>query len=374
MKLSLQTFSQLLQSMASSVQGAAAQLIDLSVGSALRAILEANASVALWMQWLILQVLRTTRASTSTDSDLDSWMADFAFSRLAATASSGLAVFSRLVPSVAAFIPVGVNLKTADGTQIFTVTSGGGSPAWNPDRNGYDVGSGIPSVSLPVSAQLPGLPGNVQANTITVLATAVPGIDAVTNPAPTFGGLDAETDDAFRTRFRQYIASLSRATLKAAEYSVSTVQQGLRCVIQENVDSSGNRKPGNFVVALDDGTGAPSPALISAVASAIDWYRPVGSTFSVQAPAIALANIALSITIMPGASRQQVIADVANGLTSYVNGLSIGTELSITRIAQVTYQANSAVTNVTDITINGSVSDLVPGSLGTVKANSVVVS
>ena len=374
MKLSLQTFSQLLQSMASAVQGASAQLIDLSAGSVLRAILEANASIALWMQWLIVQVLRMTRASTSAADDLDSWMRDFAFNRLPATASSGLVVFSRLVPSLGVFIPVGVNLKTADGAQVFTVIAGGSNQSWNAERNGYDLAPGTASASVPVSAQVPGLSGNVQADTITILASAVPGIDEVSNPAPTVGGLDAETDDAFRARFRQYLASLSRATVKAAEYAIATVQQGLHYVIQENVDSNGNRRPGNFIVVVDDGTGHPSQALMSVVASAVDRYRPVGSTFSVQAPTIISANIALNIAIAQGTSRQQVIADVGNGLMRYVNGLSIGAVLSITRIAQAAYQASSAVTNVFAITINGQDTDLTPGSLATVKANSVVVS
>ena len=62
MILPLQNFTTLVQNMAAGVQGSAAQLIDLSVGSVLRALLEACASVALWMQWLILQVLSMTRA------------------------------------------------------------------------------------------------------------------------------------------------------------------------------------------------------------------------------------------------------------------------------------------------------------------------
>ena len=53
MQLSLRTFDTLVQSMAAAVQASAAQLLDLTVGSTLRAVLEANASIGLWMQWLI---------------------------------------------------------------------------------------------------------------------------------------------------------------------------------------------------------------------------------------------------------------------------------------------------------------------------------
>ena len=44
MQLSLQTFTALVQNMAAAVQSAATQLLDLTVGSTLRAVLEANAS------------------------------------------------------------------------------------------------------------------------------------------------------------------------------------------------------------------------------------------------------------------------------------------------------------------------------------------
>ena len=69
MQLPLQTFTSLVQGMAAAVQAASAQIFDLTIGSTLRAILEATASIGLWMQWLILQVLRMTRAATSNGPD-----------------------------------------------------------------------------------------------------------------------------------------------------------------------------------------------------------------------------------------------------------------------------------------------------------------
>src|ERR1700749_4411487 len=98
MQLSLRTFNTLVESMAVAVQASATQLLDLTVGSALRAVLEANASVCLWMQLLILELLRTTRAATSTGTDLDSWMADLSLTRLPAVSATGIVTFSRITP------------------------------------------------------------------------------------------------------------------------------------------------------------------------------------------------------------------------------------------------------------------------------------
>src|ERR1700709_2601151 len=98
MKLSLRGFGQLIEDMSAALQSSATALVDVSVGSVVRAIFEANASVVLWLQWLILQVLQITRASTSAGADLDSWMADFGLSRRPAAASTGKFPFSRLAP------------------------------------------------------------------------------------------------------------------------------------------------------------------------------------------------------------------------------------------------------------------------------------
>jgi uncharacterized phage protein gp47/JayE len=119
MQLSLRNFNTLVQNMAAAVEASATQLVDLSVGSTLRAVLEANASIGLWMQWLILLVLRMTRAATSSGGDLDSWMGDFSLARLPAIAATGIVTFSRFTPTVAALIPAGALVRTSDGTQTF---------------------------------------------------------------------------------------------------------------------------------------------------------------------------------------------------------------------------------------------------------------
>ncbi|MBV9132230.1 MAG: baseplate J/gp47 family protein, partial [Chloroflexi bacterium] len=174
MQLSLQTFSTLVQNMAASVQSAASQAFDVTVGSTVRAILEANASVALWMQWLILQVLQSTRAATSNGADLDTWMADFTLTRLPAVAATGTVTFSRYTATMPALIAPGVLVRTGDGAQTFSVVADTTNAAWNSQSAAYTLAAGISSITVPVAAQVSGSAGNVQAATVTLLATAVP--------------------------------------------------------------------------------------------------------------------------------------------------------------------------------------------------------
>lgn len=374
MRLSLQSFTTLVQNMAASVQAAASDLIDLSVGSTLRAVLEANASVGLWMQWLILQVLQTTRAATSTGGDLDTWMADMSLSRLPALAASGSVTFSRYSPVGTALVPAGTLVRTADGTQTFAVTSDPTNSAWTGASSGYTLAPGIASLSVPVIAQTWGTSGNVQANAISQLVTAIPGVDVVTNGAPMTNGLDAETDAALRARFQNYVQSRSRATPAAVGYAVSSIQQGLNYTLQENVDTTGASRMGSFVVTVDDGSGYPSASLLATVGSAVDAVRPVGSIFAVQPPSVVIANVSLLIAVAPAVAKPPVDAAVAQAIAAYLNELIIGAPLPLTKLAQLAYSASPAVANVSSIAINAMTQDLTPSISGVIKAGIVAVS
>jgi uncharacterized phage protein gp47/JayE len=373
MQLSLQTFNTLVRNMAAGVQSATTQLVDLSVGSVLRAVLESNASVGLWMQWLILQVLRMTRAATSSGADLDSWVADYTLARLPAVAATGQVTFSRYTPGLAALIPIGALVRTADGSQTFAVTADATNSAWSASSNGYAVASGVASLTVPVSAQAAGAAGNVQAATVSLLATAIPGIDTVSNAAAFQNGMDAESDAALRARFCNFISSRSRATTQAVGYAVSSIQQGLEYVIQENVDASGQPRMGSFLLTVDDGSGTPPTTLLSTVQASVNAVRPVGSLFSVQPPTVVVANVSLTINVATGADQAQATADVGNALQAYINTLSIGASLPLTRLAQIAYSANQTIVNVGQLQINGGTSDLVPAASAVIKAGTVAV-
>jgi uncharacterized phage protein gp47/JayE len=328
MQLQLRTFSSIVSSAAAAVQGSAKQLLDLTTGSTLRAVLEANASLALWLQWLILQVLQTTRASTSTGSDLDSWMADFSLTRLAAVPATGVVTFARFVPTSAAMVPVGAIVRTADGTQSFTVIANTALAAWNAAQNGYVLPAGASSIDVPVVAAAAGSVGNVQAGAITLMASALPGMDTVSNAAPLQGGLDAESDTALRTRFATFLATRSRATPLAVGNAITSLRQGLQYTIQENVAPDGSARVGCFLVTVDDGAGAPATSLIASAAAAVEAVRPVGATYTVQPPTIVQAQISMTIVTASGAVHADVAAQVVPAVTSYVNALPIGATLA----------------------------------------------
>ncbi len=322
----------------------------------------------------MLLVLQMTRAATSNGGDLDSWMADFSLVRLAASPASGMVAFSRYNSGAGALIPVGALVRTIDGSETFAVVADSSVTAWNSDLNGYIIGSGVSSLDVPVVAQTAGSCGNIQADWIVVLATALSGVDSVSNGAGFTNGIDAESDNAFRLRFQNFLSSRAQATLCAVRYAISSVQQGLSYIIQENQNPSGQFQLGNFVVVVDDGSGYPSNSLLSVIQQAIEAVRPVGSTFAVFPPVVSTVDVSLTITTTASADIAVVIPQIVDAIETYVNSLSVGASLPASRVVQIAYTAASSVVNVTGILLNNQPSDIVIQPCGVVKIGTVVVS
>jgi phage-related baseplate assembly protein len=373
MQLSLQNFSALVEGMAASVQGAAQSFLDLTAGSVLRAVLEANASVALWIQWLIVQVLSATRLMTSAGADVDSFGADFSFIRLPAVAASGSVTFSRFTPSISAFVPVGTVVSTGDNTQSFMVVADPTNATFSSFTNGFTLAAGLASLSVAVVAMVPGSAGNVLPGAISLLSSAVAGIDTVTNAAALTAGQDAESDAAFKSRFNIYLSGLSKATNISIAGAVASIQQGLSYQISENVSQNAATQMGHFIVTVDDGSGSPPASLLSTVWQAVNAVRPVGTSFAVQGPIVELANVALTLTTVAGSSHSAAVTAVAASIETYIAGLQIGAMLGYTKLAQLAYEASSSINNVSGLLLNGGTADIVPGLFGVVRTGTVTV-
>ena len=361
MALNIQNFGQWVQQQAAAVQASASQALNLTTGSVLRAILEANASVALWMQWIILQALAMTRAATSVGSDLDSWMADFSLVRQPAVAATGAVTFAALSGAPVATIAPGLIVRTSDGSQTFIVTTDTTNAAWT----GAAYVRALP-MTLPVAAVNAGTQGNVLAGTIALIAAAVPGVDTVVNGAGFTNGIDAESDAALRSRFANYINTRSKATKQAIGYAVQAVSQSLTWTVQEAT--------GSFIVTVDDGSGYPSAATLAAVGTSIENYRPVGVTYAVNAPTVVTATITFAITPTPGYSGAVLRIAAVAAVTAFVNGLPLGAALPYTRLPQVIYDSAQGISNVTSLLVNTATADIGGGAAQVVRVGSVVAS
>ena len=351
-------FPTLVSDMATAIQGKAAALIDLTIGSVLRAVVEATSMVVVWLEGLILLLLQTTRAATSSGADLDSWMADFGLTRLPALAATGEVTFSRFTATSQATIAPGTPVTTSDGSLQFTVTTDTTNAAWNAAASAYLIPAGTSSITVPVQCATLGTAGNVIAGAISLLGSAIPYVDTVTNALAFTTGEAAETDTALRVRFVAYIANLSKATKAAIGFVVTSIQAGVTYVLVEGSDYNGSPDPGYFYVVVNDGTGHPSSAFLSQVYTAIDAVRAAGIRFGVYAPVAVTVNVSLAVSVASGYDPAATQAAVNIAITNYIAAMTIGQTLSYTRLVQVAYDASPGVTNVTGLAVNGGTSDI----------------
>lgn len=372
--LNIKSFATLVSDQVTAMQASAAGLVDLAIGSVLRSITESNAGVAMWIQQLIVSLLVTTRAATCSGEDLDSWMADFSFTRLSAVQSTGPVTFSRFTATNQALIPVGSTVTTTDGTQAFTVTTDTANAAYSSTLAGYIIAAGVSSLSVPVQANTAGSAGNAQAGTITVISGSIQYVDTVTNSTTFVNGEDAESDSDFRARFVLWIASLSKATKAAIGYALSSMQSGVTYTLTENYAYNGSSQPGYFYAVVDDGSGTPSSTFISQAYAAIDAVRGFTITFGVFPPTVVSANVVMVITTDSSGDHATIVAIVQAAIQEYIASLSLGQLLPYSKLSNIAYGASSLVTNVSSVTLNGATADISATGKQVIRAGTISVS
>lgn len=374
--MNFQTLIALVQSMAAAAQSAASTALDFTVGSVLRAILEAVAGVQLWLQYLVLTVLQQSFLSSCTGAQVDTWLLDNfpAFGgRLPAVTASGSVTFSRYTATSSALVLVGSQVRTADGTQTFAVVVDTTNPLYVVASNGYLIPALTYSATIAVQAITAGAGGNVAANTISQIVGSVPYIDTVNNAAAFTNGEAAESDAAVKLRFQNWQETRASGTYAAVAYAVESVQSGLTYTIAPNQIANGTYTPGSFTVTVDDGSGATPSSTITTVATAVSGVRPIGSTAIVQAATALTANTAMTLTLASGYSSSAAVAAVAAAITAYINALPVGATLPYSVLAKLAYDAFTGITNVTGITLNSATVDLVPTTSQVIRAGTITV-
>ncbi|WP_173570516.1 baseplate J/gp47 family protein [Acetobacter conturbans] len=367
MNLSLQNFSTIVSNSCSVAQSSCSSLVNFAAGSVVRALFEANATVALWLQYLILQVLSVTRLSTSYGTDVDSWIAQFGMTRLSAAAATTTETFISLSPnSSSAIVPVGAIVKSSDGSVLFSVVKDSTNSNWSESSVGYIRQQGVASITCPVVCTVAGTTGNVMSGVLNILGTQISGIDTCTNVASISNGYDEESDDAVKARVNLWFSSLSSATLSSIEYAISSVSSSIVYQVIENRDVDNSYRPGFFYVAIDDGSGDISSDMLSAVQASIEENRACGVEFSVIRASVVYVAIVVPIVVKTGTDTSSIQTSITNSISDYVNGLAVGSVCSYTKISSLALEAVEAeVDSMGVVTVNQSSGD-VGGEVGSV--------
>jgi uncharacterized phage protein gp47/JayE len=185
MTLPTQTEQQMISAMATTFGSQTGVPPVFQSGDVLLAIFQAAAVQLDFLQALVQQVVALTRAQTSTGSDLDAWMAQFGFVRLAATYAEGLETFSASAPAPTLVnIPAsaltngvysgGALVQSLNSGIVYEVIPNTANSAYDKPSNSYIIQAGQTSVSVNVQAVNAGSASNVVAGALAVLASSVP--------------------------------------------------------------------------------------------------------------------------------------------------------------------------------------------------------
>lgn len=187
---------------------------DISVGSPEYTILEAVANeLATQGNTSTLQTY-SLDINTMSGSQLDDFVANFGIYRLQGQRATGSVIFSTGVPAT-------TNIAIPLGTQVYVpaINSSGVYTYFQTTAPGILL-SGTTSIQIPIEATLTGQSGNLAASSITGISTNLVGITSVTNPSPTSGGQDPETDAQLIARFQ---ATVFRNLSGSSQQMLSTV-------------------------------------------------------------------------------------------------------------------------------------------------------
>jgi predicted phage baseplate assembly protein len=173
-----------------------------------------------------------------------------------------------------------------------------------------------------------GRAGNVAANTLNVLKTAIPSVAAVTNPRPALGGVDAEGLSSARERASLEIRSRNRAVTAedfeflsvhaspqvARAVCVPPVEDGPVCVhVLPRVDPADRQLTAAELI--------PSEELMAEIAAYLDERRMIGTTVQLLPIEFKAVSVVVNLQVSALANLERVERDVAHALYVYLNPL-----------------------------------------------------
>lgn len=172
-----------------------------------------------------------------------------------------------------------------------------------------------------------GRDGNVDADTLTVLRSAIPGVASVTNPRPALGGVDPESVESvrqrsalqIRTRYRavtaedyEYLASEATPRVARAR-RVADDRPGVTLRILPRVDPADRR------LSIEQLT--PDAGLLEEVNRYLDARKLVGTPVRLEPMRFRAVSVVVNLEVSARADIQRIEQRIRHSLYTYLNPL-----------------------------------------------------
>lgn len=353
MAFQIKSFDQLVQDMVSYIVANSTKISDLTPGSVIRSFCEAT---ALSLEEYYVAVYLGFRRYLE---DIQETIFDF--ERKSGVKATTSVVFSRTGTTGVVPIPAGTEVQTASGLKFFTTVVGS-----IPDGN-------TSSASIEVEAEEVGTTYNVLAGTITILGDDIDGVETVTNGNAATGGVNEESDFAYKRRFQSYIEGLGKSNISGLIEGALSVEGVTSASVVELFPPVGNV---NVRLYIDDGSSdGVSAAKVTEVQSIIDGdgtetnpgYRAAGVNVNVLQPGIVTQDITMTVTVSAGVDTDQLQTDINLAITTYVNSLGVGANIIFNELVAAVMEVFGVVdVSFSNPTANVAISASQVGRVGTV--------
>lgn len=383
----MRTQQELLDIFIMELQSQNPELTDTEIGSVIDTLGGAISTAAYEIQQLTIEEFRKTFFDTANGPEITGGPDDLQtlavdhfgdeFARPQATKASGTVTFSRPTNTAG-------NVTILAGTRVKTPASAAGtSQRFATESNVILTGL---TANASVNAMVAGLEGNVLANKVTQIESALTDSSIVVDNSSAFaGGAETENDADYRETIRTLLQSLKGGTKEAIQAKALTVPGIEFAVATEFLQYVKEWSVGGGVTVGDyfgiprvklyvaDANGIASVPLVNSVQLAIESVRAAGVRVEVLA-AIALAqNWTASITLNPGgpnfATLQTDPQLIVDEMVNYLQNLAIGSGFN--RAAAKNYMLDFFGPGGTNDLTNFSTS--VPSGDVTVAANQKII-
>jgi uncharacterized phage protein gp47/JayE len=283
--------------------------------------------------------------------DLDRWAYDrYQETRKGASAAVGSVRFYRATLTGGdGSIPIGTVLKSLLGTEYITTTIAS-----------FGVNSYTAFAS--VRASQAGKATEVGENQITKFSNPGSAFDPtiqVNNDSTTAGGEDAEDDDTFKLRLRNFWLTARRGVLSAIVQGATSVSGVVSAEAVEALSSTG--QPARLVnLYIADSSGVASQELANSVYAALNDYRAGGIPVIISTSIPLIISIALALEFQAGVDSATLTTQIKSSLYEFVNSLGVNQTLYLADIYTVLNRFKQVGVIISSSSVQNPTGDLVP--------------
>ena len=301
---------------------------------------------------LVLQLAHRTNTlllDGAEDEDLYRYAWDrYSLPRKGAASAVGQVLLFRDLAGLAGSVGIGEKLLTLGGVEY--ITTGTASFA-----------SSTLSVLVNVRAVQAGKASQVGRNSIRKFATPGGLFDTklqVTNDLPTAHGEDAEDDQDFRNRIRDFWKTVRRGVVGAIEYGARSVA-GVVSARAEEVTSNGDAAR-IVMLYIADSSGVASLAKATEVRDALVEFRSAGIKVVVVTSMPQIASVALALQFQNGVDSDGLTEIIRAAVVEFINTLPVSGPLYRAALHSVLQRYVSSGLIVSNSTVASPSGDLIP--------------